>query len=200
MSQETKLDPRKIRTRRLLETSLLALLEEQEITDITVGEIARRAGVNRNTFYLHYRDKDDLLAQTLEDLFEELTAPSREFVEAHEVLRPDVVPAATLGLFSRLGQHPALYHRLIGEAGATPFADRLRTFHEQQFLRLWKELGLVATAGSPPPEMRARCCATLVEGAIGWWLGAGQGPPAEDAARYTWQMLRPLWFEATRRE
>ena len=61
-------DARIVRTRRALESALLELAEERDFSEITASEIARRAGVNRNTLYLHYHDKDDLLVQTLEHL------------------------------------------------------------------------------------------------------------------------------------
>jgi AcrR family transcriptional regulator len=191
------LDPRVRRTRRLLQEALLSLAEERDFAAITVGEITRRAEVNRNTFYLHYRDKDDLVAQTLDGLFHEITAASREFVDRHGTLAASAVPASTLGLFRELGHRRELYRRLIGEAGTTVFGERLRAFHERQFLRLWHDLGLIAPAGSPPPELRARFAATAVEGAIGWWLSAGQDVDADVAAAWAWQLLSPLWFAAS---
>jgi AcrR family transcriptional regulator len=188
------LDPRVRRTRRLLQEAFLALAEERDIAAIAVGEITRRAEVNRNTFYLHYRDKEDLVAQTLDGLFDEITAASREFVDGHGTLAPDSVPVSTLGLFRELGRRPELFRRLIGEAGSTVFGERLRAFHERQFLRLWQDVGLTAPAGSPPPGLRARFAATAVEGAIGWWLMAGQDVDADQAAAWAWRLLSPLWF------
>jgi AcrR family transcriptional regulator len=196
MSTSRPLDPRVRRTRRLLQEALLALAEERDFAAITVGEITRRADVNRNTFYLHYRDKDDLVSQTLDALFDELTAPSRTFVDSHKALAQDVVPDSTLALFQELGHRRGLYRRLMGEAGSTVFADRLRAFHERQFLRLWHDLRVVAASGSPPPELRARLGATAMEGAIGWWLSSEEAVDSDQAATWAWQLLSPLWFAA----
>jgi AcrR family transcriptional regulator len=197
MSDSRPLDPRVRRTRRFLQEALLALAEEQDFAAIRVGQITRRADVNRNTFYLHYRDKDDLVAQTLEGLFDELTVPSRAFFESHKSLSPDVVPESTLALFRELGHRPGFYHRLLGEAGSTAFADRLRAFYEGQFLRLWHDFGVTAAPGSPPAELRARFAATAMEGAIGWWLEEGEPVDPDQAAAWAWQLLSPLWFAAT---
>ena len=38
----------------LMNQALLALLEKKDIEFISVTEIAKKAGVNRSTFYLHY--------------------------------------------------------------------------------------------------------------------------------------------------
>ena len=56
-------DRRVRRTRAQLQKALLELLEEKDIRSITVQELARRADVNRGTFYAHYTDVYDLLDQ-----------------------------------------------------------------------------------------------------------------------------------------
>jgi AcrR family transcriptional regulator len=56
-----KKDRRVRRTRQLLQSALLALLQEKRYEDISVQDIIERADVARSTFYVHYVDKDDLL-------------------------------------------------------------------------------------------------------------------------------------------
>jgi AcrR family transcriptional regulator len=58
---ETKLDPRKKRTVKVLRAAMVELLKEQEFSKITVQDISERAEVNRATFYDHYVDKYELL-------------------------------------------------------------------------------------------------------------------------------------------
>ena len=55
------------RTRGRLGNALVALMQEKSIDKITVQEVLDRATVGRSTFYLHYRDKDDLFLCVLED-------------------------------------------------------------------------------------------------------------------------------------
>lgn len=62
---EAELDPRVRRTRVLLQDALRSLLAEKRFASISVAEIAARATVNRNTFYLHYEDKFALLESVL---------------------------------------------------------------------------------------------------------------------------------------
>lgn len=52
-------------TAQLMDDALLKLLEEKEYDYITISELCKKAGVNRSTFYLHYRGMDDLLKETL---------------------------------------------------------------------------------------------------------------------------------------
>jgi len=63
-----KLDPRVLRTRKLIESSFIELLEEKDFQSITIQDITDRATINRSTFYAHFDDKymlfDHLIRQT----------------------------------------------------------------------------------------------------------------------------------------
>ena len=58
------------RTQERLGASLIALIQEKTIDRVTVQEVLERAHVGRSTFYVHYRDKDDLLRIQLEHILE----------------------------------------------------------------------------------------------------------------------------------
>jgi len=64
-------DSRKTRyTERILNEALLELLRKEPSCKITVTELCRQADINRNTFYLHYRDVYDLLEHTEQDIYD----------------------------------------------------------------------------------------------------------------------------------
>lgn len=50
----------------LMDEALLCLLEKKNFEYITIKEICKKAGVNRSTFYLHYDNINDLLAESIE--------------------------------------------------------------------------------------------------------------------------------------
>ena len=56
-----RVDPRVLRTRKLIRDSLTSLLAEKSFESISVQDIAERATVNRATFYAHFADKFALL-------------------------------------------------------------------------------------------------------------------------------------------
>lgn len=68
-----KIDRRILRTRDALGDALVALMHEKNFEDITVQQVLDRAGVARSTFYVHYRDKDDLFVSDVEDFLEMLS-------------------------------------------------------------------------------------------------------------------------------
>ena len=52
---------RKTATKRRIKTAFTELLKEKGIEGLTVMDIARKAGINRGTFYAHYVDKYELM-------------------------------------------------------------------------------------------------------------------------------------------
>ena len=66
-------DLRVKKTKKALNESFVALLNEKSFDDITVNELCDRAGIRRATFYKHYADKFAFLAayvHTLRDRFD----------------------------------------------------------------------------------------------------------------------------------
>ena len=59
-TEKPKLDRRTARTRNLLGDALIELIQEKPFDSVTVQDVLDRAGVGRSTFYVHYKDKDDL--------------------------------------------------------------------------------------------------------------------------------------------
>ncbi|WP_379128857.1 TetR/AcrR family transcriptional regulator [Paenibacillus sp. sgz500958] len=57
----------------MFKEALISLLEEpDEHAKLTVQSIADRAELNRATFYLHYKDIEDLMEQMIDEIFEEM--------------------------------------------------------------------------------------------------------------------------------
>ena len=54
-------------TQRVIRKTFMELLEERPLNEITVKLIVERCGINRKTFYNHYRDIPDLMEKILTD-------------------------------------------------------------------------------------------------------------------------------------
>ncbi len=68
--KEAKTDPRITRTRKLIEDAFLEVLEKKGFEDLSVHDVADRAGINRVTFYSHFVDKYALLRHAIRKAFE----------------------------------------------------------------------------------------------------------------------------------
>ncbi|MEK4535857.1 TetR/AcrR family transcriptional regulator [Peribacillus sp. FSL K6-1552] len=84
----TKVDPRVLRTRRLLIASFITVAQVKEFKDITIKEITDDATVNRATFNAHFIDKYDLLDAVIS---EKIVKSIQEKLNSHDTLNEDTI-------------------------------------------------------------------------------------------------------------
>jgi AcrR family transcriptional regulator len=195
MAVTKEIDPRSRRTRAALRRAVMQLMEEREIAEISVRDITTTADINRATFYLHYQDKDDLISQTVDAIFDEFTAEDRAFVDTQPQLEYETAPAPIGALFRHIADEPKLYRRLFGPSGPFAFPARLISFHEQQFQTVWQTGEFVAESGSPDSTLRSYYCAFGILGTLRWWIDHDLEPSINEMSDHLWQLIRPLWFE-----
>lgn len=63
---------RQTQTKTYIRQALIQLLQSKDIDSITVSDISKQAGINRGTFYLHYKDKNQMLDCVKNDSLEML--------------------------------------------------------------------------------------------------------------------------------
>ena len=59
-------------TKKIIKESLIELLENKKIHQITVTDICKSANINRGSFYTHYKDAYDLLQSMEDELFNQI--------------------------------------------------------------------------------------------------------------------------------
>jgi len=67
-----KEDFRVRRTKKSIKSAFMALMNEKAYAKISIKELTEKAVVNRNTFYLHYLDKDDLLDKIMSESLQKM--------------------------------------------------------------------------------------------------------------------------------
>jgi AcrR family transcriptional regulator len=73
------------KTEALFRDVLTSLIREKAYDAIVVQEILDRANVGRSTFYTHFRDKDELLASSIQEMLRfPRSMPSTSSVNSHE--------------------------------------------------------------------------------------------------------------------
>ncbi len=65
-------DKRVIRTKKAIKAALFRIMEEKDISSISISELTQEANINRRTFYTHYRNITDILDEIEGDLVEAL--------------------------------------------------------------------------------------------------------------------------------
>ncbi len=114
---ETPTDPRVRRTRDRLGDALIGLLLEKPFEAITVQQVLDRAGVGRSTFYLHYRDKHDLLVSDMDEFLERMASQLERGAEASRRVAP------VRELFRHAGEQCSLHAALSASGRLADFLD-----------------------------------------------------------------------------
>lgn len=195
MSQ-TAPDPRVYRTQQLLRDAFLALVLEQGFEAVRVSEIITRAGVNRATFYRHYRSKRDLLRSWTQNVGDLLDAQ----VESLEDPRinagsEEYLPTIVVTIFEHIAAHTPYYRLMLGRHGLSSIASDI----EGQicaFLSRHPHL-LESTLGGIPVQMRMRAYAAEFVGVVKWWLEQPIPPTAQQMAVWTWDLTSRLELAAS---
>ncbi|MDN4478901.1 TetR/AcrR family transcriptional regulator [Demequina sp. SYSU T00039] len=180
------MDARIVRTRRSLQEALFALARERGVDEISVSDIAARAGVNRSTFYQHYSDKETLLADALDLIADEAGAQLGEI----DFASPDP-PQALLGFLAHIEAHAALYARVFSEPGYGAVLARLRANARDAIRGLAPEAEPIMPR-QVPVDVVAAGITGLVLGVIGEWLAQEDRPGADEAGRWIWRIVLGL--------
>lgn len=132
MSAKRK-DPRAVRTQSLLKRAFIELMEEREFEQITVADISERATVKRATFYLHYKDKTDLMNQCIDETLNELhenVSKQVSFLGDFDFLEDQPHPSF-VQLFHQIGENYPFYRALLVTNRIPSLASGLLAFiHE----------------------------------------------------------------------
>ncbi|HVO41987.1 MAG TPA: TetR/AcrR family transcriptional regulator [Aggregatilineales bacterium] len=120
-SEDKKLDRRVIRTRALLRDALTALILEKGYDAVTVQDIVDRANLGRATFYLHYRDKEDLLITSLKETFDGLVSALDP-----EGISLDNDPRAIA--FKHAAEHRDFYRVMLSGQGTGTILKQIRAY------------------------------------------------------------------------
>lgn len=157
-------------TRRALRQALVEALAERPIADVTVADLCRRADLSRGTFYLHYANPADLLANWEDDLFDTFSAPLREGTGTDTTFLVTVL--------RELAAHPDTA-RLIAQPGSTLVA-RFFAFKREQ-----NEAHCRAKYPDLDDRGRGYVLTFLEQGAIhliAEWIDGGMKEPPETIA------------------
>jgi AcrR family transcriptional regulator len=181
---ETYTDPRVLRTRQMLRDALIALIQENGFEAIKVRDITDRATLNRATFYLHYRDKYDLLIKSMYDLLEELeTEVGLPAFQGREINVDAILKPLTL-VFEYFTRHATFYRVMLCEVGVPSIIVEMQRYLENVALRWMRQLHPDQKRAVVEPDMVIKFVSTAYIGVLRWWLENDMPHSAEHMAKH----------------
>ncbi|MFI6791360.1 TetR/AcrR family transcriptional regulator [Nonomuraea sp. NPDC050383] len=188
-------DPRVRRTQAALRHALIDLVQDRELSRISVADVAERAGVSRSTFYDHFRDVHELAdaacTAMIDDLIEAIPNPGAGDV-------PDTTTGTLLTFFAHLAEHARLYRGVLGPEGSARVVD-----HVRRRATVAAHVGAHRTAtgddapadypAQTPHDVPAAFTAGALIGVATDWLQRGCPSPPDEMAALTRPLLMALY-------
>ncbi|MCJ7696227.1 MAG: TetR/AcrR family transcriptional regulator [Anaerolineaceae bacterium] len=163
-----KIDRRVQRTRKLLRESMLALIMERGYDEIAIQDVTEKANLGRATFYLHYKEKDDLLADVMQQLFDSFSIQAPQLLESQWRL-DDVKPLEKLFEFAESNYD--FYRIMIFGKGSITASRQLHQAIAINIQRaLESEIEITGAEAILPVAYLANHFAGELLAVIFWWL------------------------------
>ncbi|PKN85563.1 MAG: TetR/AcrR family transcriptional regulator [Chloroflexi bacterium HGW-Chloroflexi-8] len=129
---ERQPDRRRLRTRKQLREALFELILENGYDLVTIEDITNRADLGRTTFYLHFKDKEQLLLQSIDEIANDLISqidPSLIFFSSEnlEYKRQNLILAPVKLVFKHASENANLYKIILRGEGAFKISNRFRS-------------------------------------------------------------------------
>src|SRR5690349_18583595 len=175
-----KLDRRVQRTRQSLRTALLTLIKEKGYDSISIEEITERANVGRATFYLHYKDKEDLLLEEFSEMANEkvqvlsdvpfsawLPIPDGGQVNAKQPSPPLLI------VFEHIHENAELYYILLKSEKSSRIVERIRKISTESIVKFMENKAKtepIPLQFKVPMDFFAAFFSGALLSTIDWWL------------------------------
>lgn len=174
------LDRRVQRTRKSLQESFLALILEEGYDEISIQDITEKANLGRATFYLHFKDKDELLLEVMNQLIIDFLEQAPQLTEAQWRLGDT---KTIVKLFDFAAAHYDLYRILtIGSGGITASRQLHHSISENIKGFIQAELDTLNAEPALPIDFIANHFSGSLLAATYWWLDNDLPYTAEEMA------------------
>lgn len=179
-SNSPHLDPRIKRTRKLLEEAFQSLMAERPCDEISVGDVTKRAMVNRATFYAHFQDLHHFATEVLRG---ELETALRAGIKPGTPLNSETLVQCGTVLFEFLDN----FYRHCSRVDSDKELNIAKTFQEtiQAFLASWirQDRNSMRLFPASTRENAATALGWALYGGAVRWSRLTLRPPATQAAR-----------------
>jgi AcrR family transcriptional regulator len=186
----TRHERRRLQTRKMLMQATLQLVLEKGYDAITIQNITDQADLGRGTFYIHFKDKEEVVWTMFQDLYQEMEQKAHQQLDRN---MPQVEYYGLLNIFRHAEKNRDLYRLMFGGQGSALLTVRVQDFLAKTFLFDIrnapdpKEINF-----SLPEEIEAQILTGMISRLLFWWL--------ETPNDYTTGQMAAMSYEALYRK
>jgi len=184
-------DARITQTLSVLSSAILDLANERPISEVSVSDITRTAGINRATFYNHFSTAGELLAAALSGELDAIRAADHELRERAELSSEEITRRAIEATVEFVTRHRRVFElSLLDERDGS--LHRSLVTHLEVSSRIHIENHATDSSKVADVAIVARFVAEGIVGAIESWLST----PDVSAERLTDAIISamPAWW------
>lgn len=173
------------RTCRQLQTALVELILEKGYDAVSIQDITDRADLARATFYLHAKDKDELLWSLIANM---IHATEDEVAKKYSgPIPPQAEYYGYWNIFTHIEQNRDIYRVILGSRGSSQMAHLVHEYMVAETVKDIKQVGIYADFHLPAEVSAQIIIGSILSLAI-WWL--------EKPNDYTPQQMAGMLYEA----
>ena len=189
MHEKLTKDRRIQKTTNLLHQALGTLIREKPYNEISVQEILDRANVGRSTFYMHFRDKDDLLVSSIHDMLGSVQAPLETLPSGKPYER---IVRFSLPVFEHIHQHRHAGTAMMGARGRAVVHEHLQKVVAERIADdMRKQFQGRRTPATIPQDLVAQHVASTFILVLNWWVESRRPLPPPEANALFHALIMP---------
>jgi AcrR family transcriptional regulator len=165
----------------------LQLVLEKGYEAISIQDITDRADLGRGTFYIHFKDREEVVWTAFRDLFQELEQAAHKQLDRR---MPQVEYYGLLNIFCHAEKNRDLYRVMFGGRGSAMLAARVQDLMAEAFLHDIRNAPARPNINFDlPEEIRAQLLTGVISRLLFWWLETPNSYSAEQMAAMTYKAL-----------
>jgi AcrR family transcriptional regulator len=175
-------------TRSQLIRAAVELVLEKGYEAVAVQDITDRADLGRGTFYIHFKDKEDVLWSAIQEGLHETEARAHSQFKGR--LPPQLEFYGYLNIFRHADLNRSLYRVMLGGQGSAALTARVQAHlaeeYERDVARIPRKL---YAEFNVPPAILVQVVTGAIIQLVRWWLETPNNASAEEMAGMLYKAL-----------
>lgn len=177
------MDRRIQKSKQAIMDAFMMLVMEKELENITIGEIAEKANVNRGTIYLHFIDKYDLRDKCLDYYLTQLTKACIHDQKEEKLTSKD----SLIRVFEHLESNYEFYSTMLSNKESPVFRKRMREIFRDGLINHFDSSEQKSTK-----EISAEFLVSAGVGVLEWWIYNSKPYPVPIIVEQLWHLFNSI--------
>lgn len=135
------IDRRIIKTKKSISTAFKELIQEKEMSEISISELTKRANITRSTFYMYYQTVEDVRSEIENDIIDNITHSLSETDLLHSLANPYTLFTT---LAEEIAQQDENNRYILSSSNSGQLLDKINTKVTEIVMNFIKENDVVS--------------------------------------------------------